>query len=142
VSGAAQAGITLFLEPMIAGNSATTIQPALPAGSVYESGSGGTEYFLSSLDPFFSTTIGSPSMGFDQYLRAPARVRAACMRIDSGAEFGGPGCLTLRATAWGAAANGSVPAGDLPAMAILRPSTPTMIVCSKWCSLTGGFTRP
>jgi hypothetical protein len=53
VAEAPQAGITLFSNIVIADNPAATIQPALPAGSVFESVNGGTEYFLSSLDPLF-----------------------------------------------------------------------------------------
>lgn len=53
VAAAPQAGITLFSNIVIAGNPAATIQPALPAGGVFENANGGTEYFLSSLDPLY-----------------------------------------------------------------------------------------
>jgi hypothetical protein len=53
LAGAPQAGITLFSNLVIAGNPAATIQPALPAGSIFESANGGTEYFLSSLDALY-----------------------------------------------------------------------------------------
>ena len=53
VSGAAAVGVTLFSGLAIAGNPAASIQPAIPAGGVFESANGGSEYFLSSLDPFY-----------------------------------------------------------------------------------------